>query len=213
LRRTSLSHPHLYRRHWVLQRVGLAGTILSFFFALQFHFVSSNSHSFPSAANNGRVVNETSTLLIGISRPPKLPTVTTDLGTKLGTRLSNGVAIHHCRHGLLPLLAAIPIIANTDQMFLPLLAWFRRHTLSRPAQASLALRPAASLARLKADFCPEASTWPVAQPSRSVAPMPTDNYMGGFLLHKWSPPFRRTVNYRGLFEIVRGPEENCPPCS
>src|SRR6266849_10487870 len=48
----------------------------------------------------------------------------------------------------------------------------------------LALRPAASLARLKADFCPEASTWPVAQPSRSVASMPTDNYMGGFLLHK-----------------------------
>jgi hypothetical protein len=45
-----------------------------------------------------------------------------------------------------------------------------------------ALRPAASLARLKADFCPEASTWPVAQPSRSVASMPTDNYMGGFLL-------------------------------
>jgi hypothetical protein len=36
----------------------------------------------------------------------------------------------------------------------------------------------------KADFCPEASTWPVAQPSRSVATMPTDNYMGGFLLHK-----------------------------
>jgi hypothetical protein len=122
LRRTSLAHPHLYRRHWVLQRVGLAGTILSFFSAFQFQFVSSSSHSFPSAANNGRVVNETSTLLIGISRPPKLPTVTTDLGTKLGTRLSNGVAIHHCRDGLLPLLAAIPIIANTDQMFLPLLA-------------------------------------------------------------------------------------------
>src|ERR1700688_2729169 len=55
-------------------------------------------------------------------------------------------------------------------------------SLSRPAQASLALRPAESLARLKADFCPEASTWPVAQPSRSVASMPTDNYMGGFLL-------------------------------
>src|SRR5438067_6986584 len=36
----------------------------------------------------------------------------------------------------------------------------------------------------KADFYPEASTWPVAQPSRSVATMPTNNYMGGFLLHK-----------------------------
>jgi len=113
LRRTSLSHPHLYRPHWVLQRVGLAGTILSFFSSesaslLQFQFVLSNSHSFPSASNNGRVVNETGTLLIGISRPPKLPTVTTDLGTKLGTRLSNGVAIHHCRDGLLPLLVAIP---------------------------------------------------------------------------------------------------------
>ena len=36
----------------------------------------------------------------------------------------------------------------------------------------------------KADFCPEASTRPVAQPSRSVATMPTNNYMGGFLLHK-----------------------------
>src|SRR5712664_2730628 len=36
----------------------------------------------------------------------------------------------------------------------------------------------------KADFCPEAATWPVAQPSCSVASMPTDNYMGGFLLHK-----------------------------
>jgi hypothetical protein len=34
-----------------------------------------------------------------------------------------------------------------------------------------------------ADSCPEASTWPVAQPSRSVASMPTDNYMGGIPLH------------------------------
>src|SRR5204863_2582997 len=50
-------------------------------------------------------------------------------------------------------------------------------SLSGPAQASLALRPAGSLAHLKADFCPEASTRPVAQPSRSVASMPTDNYM------------------------------------
>src|SRR6266478_9102251 len=55
-------------------------------------------------------------------------------------------------------------------------------SLSGPAQASLALRPAGSLARLKADFRPEASTWPVTRPSRSVASMLTDNYMGGFLL-------------------------------
>ena len=41
--------------------------------------------------------------------------------------------------------------------------------LSRPAQASLALRPARLLARPKADFCPEASTRPVARPRRSVA--------------------------------------------
>jgi hypothetical protein len=42
-------------------------------------------------------------------------------------------------------------------------------TSSRPAQASLALRPAGLLARPKADFCPEASTRPVTRPSRSVA--------------------------------------------
>jgi hypothetical protein len=30
---------------------------------------------------------------------------------------------------------------------------------------------------------PEASTRPVAQPTRSVATMPTDIYMGGFFLH------------------------------
>src|SRR5713101_8494307 len=44
-------------------------------------------------------------------------------------------------------------------------------SLSRPAQASLALRPARLLARPKADFCPEDSTRPVTRPSRSVATM------------------------------------------
>src|SRR5450759_1967941 len=44
-------------------------------------------------------------------------------------------------------------------------------SLSRPAQASLALRPARSLARPKADFCPEASAQPVTRLSRSVATM------------------------------------------
>src|SRR5690349_14838173 len=42
-------------------------------------------------------------------------------------------------------------------------------SLSRPAQASLAFRPAGLLARPKADFCPEASTRPVTRPRRSVA--------------------------------------------
>ena len=42
-------------------------------------------------------------------------------------------------------------------------------SLSRPAQASLALRPAGLLARPKADFCPEASTRSVTRPRRSVA--------------------------------------------
>src|SRR5258708_37569098 len=42
-------------------------------------------------------------------------------------------------------------------------------SLSRPAQASLALRPARLLARPKADFCPEAPGQPVTRLSRSVA--------------------------------------------
>src|SRR5271167_2206259 len=44
-------------------------------------------------------------------------------------------------------------------------------SLSGPAQASLALRPARLLARPRADFCPEASTRSVTRPSRSVATM------------------------------------------
>src|ERR1700726_3179450 len=55
-------------------------------------------------------------------------------------------------------------------------------SLSRPAQASLALRPARLLARPKADFCPEASTWPVTRPSRSVATMPYRQLHGWILL-------------------------------
>src|SRR5512132_4097723 len=42
-------------------------------------------------------------------------------------------------------------------------------SLSRPAQASLALRPAGLLARPKADFYSEASTRPVTRPCCSVA--------------------------------------------
>ena len=50
-------------------------------------------------------------------------------------------------------------------------------------------------ARLKADICPEAPTQPVARPSRSVATMLIDNYMGGTSLHWRTAPLRRTVNY------------------
>ena len=55
-------------------------------------------------------------------------------------------------------------------------------SLSRPAQASLALRPARLLARPKADFCPEASTRPVTRPSRSVATMSHRQLHGWILL-------------------------------
>ena len=55
-------------------------------------------------------------------------------------------------------------------------------SLSRPAQASLALRPARLLARPKADFCPEASSWPVTRPSRSVATMSYRQLHGWILL-------------------------------
>jgi hypothetical protein len=61
-------------------------------------------------------------------------------------------------------------------------------SLSRPAQASLALRPARLLNRLRG-LCYEASTRPVAQPSRSSATRPIDYYLGGFFLHWLSVPF------------------------
>src|ERR1022692_3621958 len=64
--------------------------------------------------------------------------------------------------------------------------------LSRPARASLALRPANSQPAYSGP-CPEAPTRPVAQPSRSVATMPTDNYMGGSSLHWKSAPLGRAV--------------------
>src|SRR6266436_7466126 len=55
-------------------------------------------------------------------------------------------------------------------------------SLSRPAQASLALRPARLLARPRADFCPEASTRSVTRPSRSVATMSYRHLHGWILL-------------------------------
>jgi hypothetical protein len=55
-------------------------------------------------------------------------------------------------------------------------------SLSRPTQASLALRPAGSLARPNGGLCPEASTRPVTRPSRSVATMSYRQLHGWILL-------------------------------
>src|ERR1700682_1951562 len=55
-------------------------------------------------------------------------------------------------------------------------------SLSRPAQASLALRPARLLARPKGDFCPEAPPQPVPRLSRSVATMSHRQLHGWILL-------------------------------
>src|SRR4051794_40160498 len=54
-------------------------------------------------------------------------------------------------------------------------------SLSRPAQASLTLRPNCSIAQ--GDLCHEASARSVAQPSRSSATSATDNSLGGTFLH------------------------------
>src|SRR5437016_1290892 len=70
--------------------------------------------------------------------------------------------------------------------------------LSRPAQASLTLRPVRLLARPKADVCPEAPTQPVTRPSRSVATMLINNYMGGSSPHWRTAPLRRTDNLRAV---------------
>src|SRR5438552_3520341 len=108
LRHTSLWHLHLYRPHWVLQWVGLDECFraVRFFRSVSFCFIDLTFFPFrfkqrPSREENGHSSNRNQPAM-------KLPTVTTDLGTKLGTRLSNGVAIHHCRDGLLPLPVAIP---------------------------------------------------------------------------------------------------------
>src|SRR6266571_1470835 len=51
----------------------------------------------------------------------------------------------------------------------------------------------------KADVCPEAPTQPVTRPSRSVATMLIDNYMGGSSLHWRTAPLRRTDNRWAAF--------------
>src|SRR5580693_5353123 len=56
-------------------------------------------------------------------------------------------------------------------------------SLSRPAQASLALRPARSLARLKADFCPRLRSGQLPDRPARWLPCLTDIYMGGSSLH------------------------------
>ena len=58
------------------------------------------------------------------------------------------------------------------------------------------MRPVRLLARLKADVCPEAPTQPVTRPSRSVATMLINNYMGGSSPHWRTAPLRRTDNQR-----------------
>ena len=56
-------------------------------------------------------------------------------------------------------------------------------SLSRPAQASLTLRPAGSLSRPQATFVTRLQPMPVTRTSRSSATGSIDNYPGGFLLH------------------------------
>jgi len=55
-------------------------------------------------------------------------------------------------------------------------------SLSRPAQASLTLRPVELLSR-QGDLCHEAPARSVAQPSRSSATRRIDNFLGGTFLH------------------------------
>jgi len=80
------------------------------------------------------------------------------------------------------------------------------NSLSRPAQALLALRPIELLNRHRG-LCHEASTLPVARQSRSSATRPIDCYLGGFFLHWSSVPFRGTQRNPGA-ALPRG---ECPP--
>jgi hypothetical protein len=54
-------------------------------------------------------------------------------------------------------------------------------------------------------LCHEAPIRPVAQPNRSSATRPIDIYLGGFLLHWLSVPFRGTLHYSGYLGITGAP--------
>ena len=81
-------------------------------------------------------------------------------------------------------------------------------SLSRPAQASLALRPAGSLNRPKAAFVARLRRGRL--PSRAACQLPdqTDNYLGGTLLHWRCAPSGRTeksgLTHRSLSAITAG---------
>ncbi len=68
-------------------------------------------------------------------------------------------------------------------------------SLSRPAQASLALRPAGLLAHLTVDFVTRLRPAQLPGPGRSLATMFIDNYMGGSFPHWQTAPVRRTRKF------------------
>src|SRR6266850_7223245 len=78
-----------------------------------------------------------------------------------------------CTCRLLPRSRGLPQMAGGSASAL---------SLSRPAQASLTLRPVGLLSRLSG-LCHEAPALPVTQPSRSSATRSIDNSLGGIFLH------------------------------
>jgi hypothetical protein len=78
-----------------------------------------------------------------------------------------------CSHRFLPRSRGLPRYAGGSAS---------APSLSRPARASLALRPVGLLGR-QGDLCHEAPAQPVARPSRSSATSPIDNFLGGTFLH------------------------------
>ena len=79
-------------------------------------------------------------------------------------------------------------------------------SLSRPAQASLVLRPARLLAHLTVDFVTRLRPAQLPGPGRSLATMFTDNYMGGSFPHWQTAPARRTRKFWfDVFECPKSP--------
>jgi len=91
-------------------------------------------------------------------------------------------------------------VASPSHMGLPCIAARSASAcaLSRPAQASLALRPAGSLGRPRRPLS-QGSGPPVARTSRLPATSPTDNCLGGTYLHWCSAPSRRTANLFSMY--------------